>query len=197
MELLIIVLVLVYSVWSEVNKAKKDENVDIDFSELSSLDDFFKNTGSQPAQKVSTPSGVSKKPVQQRSKKQPAAKRDAVNYDDLPGLTGQVNRDRQGSGKPARNYDELPQLTGVVNYDRNTNSSENERGDELSEEAKKMFALGQKSAPQHPAQAEPMHISFDRDSVIKAFVMSEVLQRYDIQRIYARIPGINNTIEED
>jgi cytochrome c biogenesis protein ResB len=94
MELLVIVLVLVYSVWSEVNKAKKDENVDIDFSELSSLDDFFKNTGSQPAQKVSTPSGASKKPAQQRSKKQPAAKRDAVNYDDLPGLTGQVNRDR-------------------------------------------------------------------------------------------------------
>ena len=54
MELLVIILVLVYSVWSEVNKTKKEENVDIDFSELSSLDDFFKDTGSPAAKSSNT-----------------------------------------------------------------------------------------------------------------------------------------------
>ena len=85
----------------------------------------------------------------------------------------------------------------MINYDRSESRSENEAGDSLSEKDKKMFAMGQTSTQQTQTQMDPAHISFDRESVIKAFVMSEVLQRYDIQRIYARIPGINNTIEED
>lgn len=197
MELLVIILVLVYSVWSEVNKTKKEENVDIDFSELASLDDFFKDTGTPTAKSSSAPATAQKKHAAMRPKKRSGSGHEAVNYDDMPALTGQVNRDRQESGKREKNYDELPQLTGMVNYDRSENRSENEAGDSLSEKDKKMFALGQTDTQQTSTQPKPMHISFDRDSVIKAFVMSEVMQRYEIQRIYARIPGINNTIEED
>ncbi len=188
-ELLVIVLVLVYSVWSEVNKKKQEENVDIDFSELASLDDFFTDSGTTTAkQPVKT---ASPKAKQKYKAKQAASQ--PTNYDDYSALTGQVNYERRPE-IVKNNYDELPQLTGVTNYDRI--SRENTAGDQLSEEDRKMFELGRPEQQKHQGADHPIKISFDRDSVIKAFVMSEVLQRYDIERIYARIPGINQPQDE-
>ncbi len=191
-ELLVIVLVLVYSVWSEVNKKKQEENVDIDFSELSSLDDFFKDSGTTTAKKPAAKSAASPKPKQKYQTKKAAGQ--PTNYDDYSALTGQVNYER----KPEivnTNYDELPQLSGAVNYDR-VSREESATGDQLSEEARKMFELGRSEQQVSHDAAHPIKIRFDRDSVIKAFVMSEVLQRYDIERIYARIPGINQPQDE-
>ena len=36
---------------------------------------------------------------------------------------------------------------------------------------------------------EKPNISFNREDFVKSFIMSEVLQRYDINRIYSRIPS--------
>ncbi|MBU1107695.1 MAG: hypothetical protein KKB51_13570 [Candidatus Riflebacteria bacterium] len=166
MELLVIILVIVYSVWSEVNKKKQEENVDIDFSELSSLDDFFKDTGSQAEKSAVAPLSSQAKPPKKRSKKRSEPTRGEVDYDDLPSLTGQVNYDRQSSASNESNYD-------------------------LSEEARKLFTNEEKAAPSAQTPAKPIQLSFDRESFIKAFVMSEVLQRYDLERIYSRIPNIN------
>jgi len=191
MELLVIILVLVYSVWSEVNKKKQEENVDIDFSELASLDDFFKDSGTTTAKKPSA------KQASAKSKKKYHAKKTAgqpTNYDDYSGLTGQVNYER-GSEIARSNYDELPQLTGAVNYDR-MSSTEIAASDQLSDEDRKMLEPGRSEQQKRYDVEHPIKISFDRDSVIKAFVMSEVLQRYDIERIYARIPGINQPPED-
>lgn len=190
-ELLVIVLVLVYSVWSEVNKKKQEENVDIDFSELASLDDFFKDSGTTTATKHPVKAASPKAKQKYKAKK---AASQPTNYDDYSALNGQVNYERRPE-IARNNYDELPQLTGTVNYDR-MSSSENAAGDQLSEEDRKMFELGHTEQPKHQGAAHPIKISFDRNSVIKAFVMSEVLQRYDIERIYARIPGINQPQDE-
>ena len=189
-ELLVIVLVLVYSVWSEVNKKKQEENVDIDFTELASLDDFFKDSGTTTAKKPAAKS-ASPKPKQKYHAKKAASQ--PLNYDDYSALTGQVNYERLPEVARS-NYDELPQLTGAVNYDR-MSSTESAAGDQLSEEDRKMFELGRKEQPARTGVVAPQ-ISFDRESVIKAFVMSEVLQRYDLERIYSRIPGINQPQDE-
>ena len=188
-ELLVIVLVLVYSVWSEVNKKKQEENVDIDFSELASLDDFFKDSGTTTAKK---PVKAASPKAKQKYKAKQAASQ-PTNYDDYSALTGQVNYERRPE-IAKNNYDELPQLTGVTNYDRMSHT-ESAAGDQLSEEDRKMFELGRKEQPARTSVAAPQ-ISFDRESVIKAFVMSEVLQRYDLERIYSRIPGINQPQDE-
>ncbi|PKL51307.1 MAG: hypothetical protein CVV42_00210 [Candidatus Riflebacteria bacterium HGW-Riflebacteria-2] len=191
MELLVIILVLVYSVWSEVNKKKQEENVDIDFSEIASLDDFFKDSGSStPPKAVAKPSAHKQK---KKSRPNSSAAGGAVNYDDYSGLTGQFNYERS-ENRQKKNYDELPQLSGVTNYDR-MSSSDRSNGDHLSEQDRKMFELGRQDQSQ-PNIESPITISFDRNSFIKAFVMSEVLQRYDIERIYARIPGINQPPED-
>ncbi len=191
MELLVIILVLVYSVWSEVNKKKQEENVDIDFSELASLDDFFKDSPSSPSQKTAGKPPAAKKQPKPRSQRIADA---APNRGDYAVLTGRVNYER-GDEKPLTNYDELPQLSGVVNYERQARD-ESAPGDQLSEEARKMFELGRQEQPAKSPVAPPPKINFDRESIIKAFVMSEVLQRYDLERIYSRIPGINQQQED-
>jgi len=133
-ELLVIVLVLVYSVWSEVNKKKQEENVDIDFSELASLDDFFKDSGTVTAKKPAA-KAASLKPKQKFQPKRAVS--ELVNYDDDSALTGQLNYERRPE-VVSNNFDSLPQLTGAVNYDR-MSREENANGDQLSDEARKMF----------------------------------------------------------
>ena len=194
MELLVIILVLVYSVWSEVAKKKEEEKVDIDFSELASLDDFFKDTGSQAGKSATPTPKPQAKPQRPRAKKRAETVSREVNYDNLPALTGQLNRDAESTSYKS-NYDELPQLTGVINYDRMESRSGNDSEDKLSEETRKLFARELQAQQNVQAQAYPIQMTFDRDSVIKAFVMSEVLQRYDLGRIYSRIPDFNQPEE--
>lgn len=172
MELLVIVLVLAYSIWSEVSKTKEEDKVDIDFSELASLDDFFNDSG------TSTPL-VKQKYARGKQPRQPQKpRREAANHG--------------RNGQPAGiNYDELPQLTGVVNYDRMGNASKPLSEEALGEKARQMFALNKSESRNEQEEAALPHISFNRESIIKAFVMSEVLQRYNLERIYSRIPNIN------
>lgn len=191
MELLVIVLVLAYSIWSEISKKTQESDVDIDFSELSSLDDFFKDSGgsvaSTPKKQTKAASSRGKKP---RKKARPSS---SINYDDQPALTGVVNYDRVETTKRG-NYDELPQLTGVVNYDRGEYGNEAEADLHFSSQKDQQQSFGQRDRTAQRENAP--QISFDRESIIKAFVMSEVLQRYDLERIYSRIPGINQQQEE-
>jgi len=167
-------------VWSEVAKKKQEEKVDIDFSELASLDDFFKDTGSQNGNTKSLNSQT--KPKKQRSKKRYEPARNQDGYDNA--FAGQVNQ----KSVTQINYDELPSLSGVVNYD---SMSKDESSYDLNEDAKKLFSHDHVPVSKAQPKAHPINISFDRESIVKAFVMSEVLQRYDLNRIYSRIPDFN------
>ncbi len=180
MELLIVIAVLAYSIWAEVNKSKEEDKVDVDFSELASLDDFFKDAGNTmpPVKQKHT------KKKQPRQSKKPG--REAVSYNDFSTMTG------TGTGS----YDELPPLTGVINYDRMESPAKSSPEEGLSAEAREMFTLGKARAPIRQEEAKLPNISFDRESIIKAFIMSEVLQRYDLERIYSRIPNIQQEQED-
>lgn len=50
------------------------------------------------------------------------------------------------------------------------------------------FGLASESA----TETEKEQISMTREDLLKSFVMSEVLQRYDLNRIYSRIPSVNS-----
>ena len=53
------------------------------------------------------------------------------------------------------------------------------------------FNLG--GEPEHVVSyAQQNQIKIGREDLLKSFIMSEVLQRYDINRIYSRIPPIKN-----
>lgn len=205
MEFLFIVIAIVYSIWSEVNK-KKEEEVDIDFSELSSLDDFFKpgegspggnkkkssakSAPSKPVRSAAEPANYDVQPILARQAGQTRAevskRRAPVNYDQLPSLTGQTNYTRvdEANRKAKVNYDNQSALTGVVNYERESafaveaqkvedrplTSSEAVSSDTFAEN----FSAGQ--------------FRFGTNDMTKAIILAEVLQRYDMSRIYARIP---------
>ena len=102
-------------------------------------------------------------------------KKAEVNYDELPALGGRSS-ERQAS-RVAVNYDDLPALTGRTNFANKTEDSNHPDA-----------GSGQHQDLQTPQ--EPF--SFNRNDLLKSFVMAEVLQRYNIERIYDRIPGIKS-----
>lgn len=204
MELILVIAAIIYSIWSEVNKKKEEDNVDINFSELSSLDEFFK-----PDQKKNSAAKkkTSQQPVSHKSlnyDEMPGLTRQAnydragesnlseqVNYDRMPGPTRKVNRDRSKVHREEVNYDKLEAVTAKTNYERSgvdglpsdhglpSARIDNSHGDINS------------SADQKPLVSKE-DLRFGRNDLLKAFVMSEVMQRYDLNRIYSRIPGVKS-----
>ncbi len=201
MELILVIAAIIYSVWSEVNKKKEEDNVDINFSELSSLDEFF-----TPDQKKKTT--VKKKTPRQTGTQKPvnydempgltrqanSARIDdvnlpeKVNYDRMSGLTRKVNRDRSDGSLENVNYDQLETVTGRTNYERDgVDGLPSDRG--LPSSRIEINNRSENSSADQKPLVSPEDLRFGRNDLLKAFVMSEVLQRYDLNRIYSRIPG--------
>lgn len=215
MEIVIIILAVVYSVWSEIQK-KKDEDANIDFNDLTTLDDFFKNSD-KPADQQAYLEGLTSgnKPKRKAKKKdRPAATEKPVaavaretfmppaevNYDNLPSLESAGYE-----AAPARkevNYDELPSLTGR-SYEASAKDYESGNYDNLpAVSGRTNYEEAGKGATSSAGQAgrvelfrdEPQmsHFAISRDDLLKTVILSEVLQRYNINRIYDRIPGIKS-----
>ncbi len=206
MEIVIVILALVYSVWSEIQKKKQEEDINIDFPEVTSLDDFFKsNPGTSTSGNAAYRPGKKKRKnvAASHDKKtrfasdaagiQPQGRADglslsesrrpfdestSVNYDNMPGLTGRGNRN--DTPKSEVNYDELPSLSGLTNYE----DSVADVGVSLTETNAGHHGYG--SAHDRPAAGR---FTLSREDLLKTIVMTEVLQRYNINRIYDRIPG--------
>ncbi len=210
MEVVIIILALVYSVWSELQKKKQEEDVNIDFSELTTLDDFFK----KPADGSSESGGYKHGKKPKKPKKQAnsgdfqtaaglsprGAQKAQVNYDEMPSLESkgydssfgrvEVNYDelptltgRNSESQPTRaevNYDELPTLTGRTNYEDNH------------EDEKSLAAAAVVEQAHSPGLSFSNRFTISREDLLKTVVLTEVLQRYNINRIYDRIPGLNS-----
>lgn len=207
MELILVIAAIIYSIWSEVNKKKEEDNVDINFSELSSLDEFFK-----PDQKKNAANKSRTKKEKVPTTPKP------VNYDELPGPTRQTNYTRVDEGRRAEkvNYDKLAGPTRQVNYTRvdEGNLPVKVNYDRLESVTRRTnyerdgvdglpSAAGLPSARSNEEQQgfvdaaanvsspiSPEELRFNREELLKAFVMSEVMQRYNLHRIYSRIPGI-------
>ncbi len=214
MEVVIVILALIYSVWSEIQKKKQEEDANIDFSELTTLDDFFKAPGGGAGQTADI-DNTAKRAREKRAKKKkqstPASAAEAsilpmpargeanydqlpsleskgyessfghveVNYDELPALTGR-NYETQAS-RAEVSYDELPTVSGRTNYEDNIPEA-------------RASAIARSQAVADKPETQPQHDGFklSRQDLLKTFVLSEVLQRYDINRIYERIPGIRS-----
>lgn len=210
MELILVIAAIIYSIWSEVNKKKEEDNVDINFSELSSLDEFFKpdqkkNAANKARAKKEKASPPAPRPVNYDEMAGPtrqvnytrvdeSRRAEKVNYDKMPGPTRQVNYTRvDEENRSAKvNYDKLETLTGRTNYERDgvegLPSSKGLPSTRVAANNDK--ESGDVSLNVSPGLT-PEDLRFNREALLKAFVMSEVLQRYDLNRIYSRIPGVN------
>ncbi len=195
MEVVIVILALIYSVWSEIQKKKQEEDANIDFSELTTLDDFFKTPGGGAGQTADI-DNTAKRAREKRAKKkkqpapayeQPVAEarlsampvRGEVNYDQLPSLESKGYE--SAFGRVEVNYDELPAVSGRTNYE-----------DEIPEARASLPVQSEASIDQAEARRHHDGFKLSRQDLLKTFVLSEVLQRYNINRIYERIPGIRS-----
>jgi hypothetical protein len=200
-EVLFIIIALVYSVWSEVNKKKQEENVDIDFSELSSLDDFFQGgTRKDSVTGKTADSGRSGKAAGGKKNKKTFAvadtgntsakaaatarrDREGINYDRLPEPSRRISGSHDESvTMESGNYDSTEILTGKTNYDRGSGVTQGANGVDGKADGR---------LPQSESAAGS-HFSMDTNDLARAIIMSEVLQRYDLKRVFARIPDFND-----
>lgn len=213
MEVVIVILALVYSVWSEIQKKKQEEDANIDFSELTTLDDFFKTPGGagQTADIDNTAKRAREKRAKKKKQSNPSSSAEAsilpmpargeANYDQMPSLE---SKGYESSFGPVEvNYDELPTLTGrnsetqvgraEVNYDAMpTVSGRTNYEDEVPEARASAMVQSEASVDQAEARRHHDGHKLSRQDLLKTFVFSEVLQRYNINRIYDRIPGIRS-----
>ena len=216
MEVVIVILALIYSVWSEIQKKKQEEDANIDFSELTTLDDFFKTPGGGAGQAVDIDNASKRAREKRAKKKKPSSSayekplsaaitsmpaRGEVNYDQMPSLESKGYE--SSFGRVEVNYDELPALVGrnyeaeagraEVNYDAMpTLSGRTNYEDEIPEARASAMVRLTAAADDDSEHRHRDSFRLSRQDLLKSFVLSEVLQRYDINRIYERIPGIRS-----
>jgi hypothetical protein len=188
LEILIIIFAIVFSVWSEMNKKKNEADLDLDLSDLSSIDDFLKKpskvkngqiTGSgfanssysAPPPPPPIPASISRK--SNKGRKKQAQK----SFDGEHQKSKHVNYDEIATRKDV-NYDKLPSLTS---------ESYSQSNSEL------LASLHHKDGQKKNVANELFQIT--PNQMVKSFILSEVLTRYDINRIYDRIPSVRQ--EED
>jgi len=175
LDFFLIVLAIVYSVWSEIKKQKEEKNLDFDFSDLSSVDDFLKKSPDQKTGQVNKAGKKTKKKSEKKASLPPSIQDHGESkVPENLRLPEPLNFDQ--TSRPEVNYDNLTPLTGV---DRNQTLAEK---------------LMSSSLPTARDQAQPqsVNLGFNREKLIQAFIMSEVMTRYDINRIYERVPGVSN-----
>lgn len=175
MELVLVIIAIVYSIWSEVNKKKEEKNLDFDFSELSSIDDFLKKEKKEPSSDY-VPLSEQSSRQEKKSRRHPQkSQRSDLAPAEQSGFSDSLPPAPLPMGNPSR-YDDLPSPA----------SSSSSRHNVAPGLAAQLFT----SEP-----SREYDVKIDRNSLIKAFIVSEVMTRYDINRIYERIPGVRKDDE--
>lgn len=85
-----------------------------------------------------------------------------------------------------KTYDPQPFKKRLSNKHKSSETARQEQIAKASEILKDI----QKKVDEESVVSKPL-VSFDRDDLLKAFVMKELMQRYDLNRIYERIPSFN------
>lgn len=157
MEYLIVVIFIIASIYSEVNK-KKNEDESIDIDDLMSLDNFTSSSSHKTSYVPPLPKpNKSRRKILKKKGRQPPSPSPKLEI--LEGL-------------PA--IDDAPETFG--------------KNLEGSREKEMNWANVLKS---NITPDTKLNMNMSQDEIVKAFVFSELMQRYNINRIYDRIPGIN------
>ena len=167
---LFFIVIIIISALSKGNTQKSNSSS----NDVANLEDIFneitKKTGRDianlPSNSLPTPS----MPVQQprRRNKRTAIERASggnanLSINSLTTPTSHVNHDCE-----AVNYDNLGSLEGGTGS----------------------FNLGEPEPS--VVEIQPTKIKIGREELLKSFIISEVMQKYDINRIYSRIPSIKS-----
>ena len=173
MEGCIFFIVIIFLIATSATNSKKNKSISSGSNDNINLDDIFNevmkvsNQGTGSSRSMNT-LATPPQPAQQPRRKT----RTSSNRNPNPGQISRV------SLTTPTNHDS--HICEDVNYD-NLGSLEGGTGS---------FNLGE---PEHVVTyTQETKIKIGREDLLKSFIMSEVLQRYDINRIYSRIPPIKN-----
>jgi len=201
-QVVIFLVIVVASIWSEMSKNKSSGNSDAEFGDLTAIDDFFKQqeksqkTSQQrpssggfdddvvslertPApsepfgtpQKIQPQSGKSKRFEKQEKKRSQGKSRAGLDQRSraLPPLPSASSHFGNVESDEGACLDEAPSLTGQNNYERGG------------------FTIARTASTTSATTRRPAR-RWSRQQLINAIVISELMNRYDVNRVYGRIP---------
>lgn len=198
-QVVIFLVIVVASIWSEMSKNKSSGSSDAEFGDLTAIDDFFKQqekaqkppqqqpsrggfdddavslertqASSEPfgvPQKIQPPPGKQKRFEKKEKKRAQAKSRPTLDQRNrpLPPVPSHFANAEQDEG-PC--LDEALSLTGQVDYERGG------------------FAIARTASTTGAMTRQPAR-RWSRQQLINAVVISELMNRYDVNRVYGRIP---------
>ncbi len=176
MEILIFLGIIIYSIISSSKKNKEAESS----VDAPTLDDIFKEVVKTANQKnVPAPHnggfGAYIKSVDQ-------------NYPKNASGSQARKKSKKQEVAPSRES-----LTRPTVHNEASHNCEDVNYDQMESLMGKEGSFGLASTPAVSYSAQPVKdFKMTRDDLLKSFIMSEVLQRYDINRIYSRIPAVKS-----
>lgn len=201
-QVVIFLVIVVASVWSEMSKNKSSGSSDAEFGDLTAIDDFFKQqekaqkTAQQKSprggfdedavsleresasgeafgapQKIQPPPGKQKRFDKKEKKRVQSKGRAALDQSGraLPPLPPASSHFANAKADEGPCLDEAPSLTGQIDYDRGG------------------FAIARSASTTAVTARKPAR-RWSRQQLIDAVIVSELMNRYDLNRVFNRIP---------
>ena len=175
MEVLIFLGFIIYAIVSSAKKTKEVESVD-----TPSLDDIFNEVTKAASNKKAADThnggfGAYIKSVD-------------TNYPRGSAPSQKAKKPKKQEKAPSRESLLKPTVHSGIDHD-----CEEVNYDKMDSLMGKEGSFNLASTPVVSYSAQPVKdFKMTRDDLLKSFIMSEVLQRYDINRIYSRIPAVKS-----
>ena len=218
-QVLIAVGFIVYSIYSEVSKHNTKSGSE-DFSDLGSIDDFFKKQSGGSSGTPQPPSSFaemaassfedsSSKDKRRKKKrgKSPTPPKEVrrsggggfspSGFDSHPSLEGQASYDDMPSPYEA-NFDALPTLMQQASHPDSSHmhemnfdqlpSMESQAGNDTHALQGTLGRSSRVPPSRSSAPRKRLRLDFGPNELIRGIVLSEILRRYDMNRVFERIP---------
>lgn len=194
-DFLIIIVFIVIAVATSGKKGKVHEEVDLDFQDLASLDDFFKSKAPGRSRASATAPRASKSsppPIKRSAQFNPPPKKEAarLSHRSADDTFHKSDKAKSSFADATVRQVERPSLISQ-HYDReqdiNARAAAAEAGLAYAQEQvdasarEDFYSLTSKSM-----------FSLKREDLVKSFILSEVMTRYNLNRIYDRIPDFKD-----
>lgn len=198
-QVVIFLVIVVASIWSEVSKNKSSGSTDAEFGDLTAIDDFFKQQekSRKPDQPQAPVAGFDNDAISlERSFDAGSASSRRVQPQGEP-IARKKKEKKQGKGRERAALDQkgrpLPPTPRPSSHFGNVDSDEGPCLDD----APSLFGkpsyeregtgIARSASTTDMSSRKPVR-RWSRQQLISSIIISELMNRYDVNRVFARIP---------